>query len=123
MAIERAFRVDEPQRQLVLLALATLALERPGFDCALSEIALLLDNPTPQGNAETYEEFKRLNGDKHAATAASGTWAELHRAMDLSLAAWVGEVNPPGRPRLWETGSIMTLMKWLAAKVRLDPAG
>lgn len=36
--------LDEGQRQLVLMALAALAVERPGWDMALSEIAAKMDN-------------------------------------------------------------------------------
>ena len=61
-----AVSIDEEQRQLVLLALATLALERPGFDYALTNIALLIDNHRPDGAAEMYEGFKALNADRHA---------------------------------------------------------
>jgi hypothetical protein len=36
--------LDESQRQMVLMALAALAIERPGWDMALSAIALKMDN-------------------------------------------------------------------------------
>jgi hypothetical protein len=52
--------VSEGQRQLLLMALAHLAVERPGFDAALSEIAALMDNPTPKG-PEMYTRFKALH--------------------------------------------------------------
>lgn len=54
--------IDEEQRQLILLALAYLALQRPGFDYALSEIALLMDNKVGD-RPELYDAFKSLNSD------------------------------------------------------------
>jgi hypothetical protein len=48
----------EGDRQMVLLAIAELALSRPGFDYALAEIAMQL-----QGE-EMFAEFKRLNADR-----------------------------------------------------------
>lgn len=52
--------LSEGQRQMVLMALAHLAVERPGWDYSLSEIALQIDNPGP----ELYKEFKRLHEPK-----------------------------------------------------------
>jgi hypothetical protein len=52
--------IDESQRQLLLMALAHLAVERPGFDCALREIADKMDNPGPQ----LYLDFKRLHSEQ-----------------------------------------------------------
>jgi hypothetical protein len=53
--------LDESQRQAVLLALAHLALERPGWDYMLSIIAGKMDNQTPEGRPAMYEEFKRMH--------------------------------------------------------------
>lgn len=50
--------LEEEQRQATLLALAELALSRPGWDYMLGEIAELL-----QGR-EMFGEFKRLNADR-----------------------------------------------------------
>lgn len=49
---------EEGDRQMMLLAIAELALSRPGWDDALSEIAKQL-----QGE-EMFGEFKRLNADR-----------------------------------------------------------
>jgi hypothetical protein len=49
--------IDDAQRQLILLALAHLSIERPGFD--LNTIALLFDNSL-DGRAQLYDEFRRL---------------------------------------------------------------
>jgi hypothetical protein len=53
-------RYDEEQRQLVLMALAHLAVERPGFDQALSKIAMKMDNLF-EGKPELYGRFKELH--------------------------------------------------------------
>jgi len=47
--------VDESQRQLVLLALAKLSLERPGFEWALGEVARAFNGVT------MYNQFKELH--------------------------------------------------------------
>lgn len=49
-------RLQESDRQLVLLALAILALRSPGFDWALSEIAIQIDN-----DLYLYKQFKESN--------------------------------------------------------------
>ena len=121
-----AISIDEGQRQLILLALATLALERPGFDYALAEIAKLMDNPTSDGKPEMYEDFKRLNLDKYLVAQKmvgnpGTTWAGLHSALDQLLAAWCAEADPPNnRPRIWETGSIKALMEWSFKQVKAE---
>jgi hypothetical protein len=51
--------IDEGQRQMILMALAHLAVERPGFDYALSEIASLMDNESPAG-PQLYGSFKEI---------------------------------------------------------------
>ncbi len=48
--------LDEGQRQALLMALAHLAIERPGWDWMLGEIAKPIDNPGP----EMYNQFKKL---------------------------------------------------------------
>jgi len=52
--------LDEGQRQAVLLALAWLALDRPGWDHMLGEIAQKMDNP----GAPMYQGFKESNMDR-----------------------------------------------------------
>lgn len=49
---------DVSDRQLVLLALAQLALDRPGFDFATREIARRLHGE------EVFDNFKALNADR-----------------------------------------------------------
>lgn len=57
--------LDEAQRQLVLLALAHLSIERPGWDHALNATALLIDNSSA-GRAQLYEQFRALRRDSMA---------------------------------------------------------
>lgn len=51
---------DESERQLVLMALAHLSVERPGFDDALNRIALRFDSDRG-GRAEMYDGFRELH--------------------------------------------------------------
>jgi hypothetical protein len=61
---------DELDRQIVLLALAELALSRPGMDLAAREIARQF------GSEEMFDGFKRSNADRvkhtHKPFAARG---------------------------------------------------
>ncbi len=61
--------IDEGQRQMVLLALAHLAVERPGWDMATSEVALMIDNTTEGGRPQLFDDFKRI----HSGTVDPGT--------------------------------------------------
>lgn len=56
---EHTITVDEAQRQMMLMALAHLSVERPGWDSALAEIAGKMDNAGQEG-PEMYEQFKRF---------------------------------------------------------------
>lgn len=55
-----ALPLDESDRQLVILALARLAGERPGWRDALARIALRIDNRRADGEPETFEELRTL---------------------------------------------------------------
>lgn len=57
-------KIEEGQRQLILLALATLALRSPGFDFALNEIAKKIDNTSETNRAIMYDQFRELNSDR-----------------------------------------------------------
>ncbi len=57
--------LEEGDRQMLLLALAICALDRPGWDHALGSIAANIPGGTP-----LYEEFKRLNADRFVAREA-----------------------------------------------------
>lgn len=54
--------LPEDQRQLVLLALAVLSLESPGFDYAINEVAKKIDN-VANGRALTYDELRRCRSN------------------------------------------------------------
>jgi hypothetical protein len=60
--------LDESERRLVLMALAHLAVERPGFDLTLFKIAQQIDNSRP----EMYTEFKELHAAKRI--DYTGSW-------------------------------------------------
>ena len=55
--------LSEEDRQLVILALAKLSLEQPGWAQALNEIALKMDNSLPDGSAEMFQAFRAIRGD------------------------------------------------------------
>lgn len=55
--LDHILQLDESERQLLLMALAHLSIERPGFDHALTAIAQRIDNPGPQ----LFNEFKKLH--------------------------------------------------------------
>ena len=51
--------ITEAERQMMILALAHLSVERPGWDFALNRLALKMDN-TDGGRAEMYDLFRKL---------------------------------------------------------------
>jgi hypothetical protein len=55
--------LDEGQRQMVLLALAKLAIERPGFMYALEEIARPMDNIDADNRPELFHQFHKLHSE------------------------------------------------------------
>jgi len=52
--------LEDADKQLVLLALAALSLESPGFDMALNLIAAKLDN-VQDGRAVQYDSFRAVH--------------------------------------------------------------
>ncbi len=60
--------IDEGQRQMVLMALAHLAAERPGWDYPLGLIAEQIDERLPDGTLQLYTEFKKLHAPTHLLT-------------------------------------------------------
>jgi hypothetical protein len=56
MMVQQVF--EEGERQMILLALAELALSRPGWDYALGGIAEQFEG------REMFEDFKRINADR-----------------------------------------------------------
>lgn len=64
--------LDEGERQVVLLALAHLSVERPGWDHMLNEIASRIDNVV-EGRAKMYDEFRELRlGDRRCEQIIDG---------------------------------------------------
>lgn len=57
---DHTLQLDEGQRQMVLLALAKLSIERPGWLEAIEEIAMKMDNRTAEGKPEMLYEFRRI---------------------------------------------------------------
>jgi hypothetical protein len=58
---QHTLTLDESQRQFVLLALAHLAIERPGWDDMISVVVAEMDTALPNGRFQMYEEFKRTH--------------------------------------------------------------
>jgi len=54
---------SEPERQMLLLALATLSLERPGWDEYLNTIAAKMDNING-GRAALYDQYRTIGNPK-----------------------------------------------------------
>jgi uncharacterized protein HemY len=50
-------KLDEAERQMVLLALARLSIERPGWDDAINRLALKVDDER-NGRAALYDAFR-----------------------------------------------------------------
>lgn len=63
LATHHVLQLDEGERQALLLSLAHLANERPGWDDMLNRVALRIDNEDSghPGRAKMYDEFKVLN--------------------------------------------------------------
>lgn len=49
----------EGQRQMIIIALAELSIDRPGWTNALEEIAMLMDNKDENGYAEMFEKLRQ----------------------------------------------------------------
>lgn len=56
--IQQHVILDESNRQMILMALAHLAVERPGWEWTLSELAKTLDNVSADGRPETFDQLK-----------------------------------------------------------------
>lgn len=64
--------IEEGDRQAILLAIAELALSRPGWDYMLAKIADSLDG------RHMFDEFKRLNADRVKASRSPLGGGLLH---------------------------------------------
>lgn len=62
-----AFPIEltEEERQTVLMALAYLSIERPGWMLALREVASKMDNKGKDGLPAMFEGFRKLRGLLH----------------------------------------------------------
>jgi hypothetical protein len=54
-----SLRLEEEERQLVLMALAELSVRCPGFDDAINRIAVRIDN-AKDGRAVMYDSFREF---------------------------------------------------------------
>ena len=63
--------IDESQRQALLLALAQLSLDRPGFDYMLWELAQKWELGLPREKS-MYERFRKLHEDRIRPMAGFG---------------------------------------------------
>jgi hypothetical protein len=50
--------ISEEQRQLIILALARLSMERPGWYFMCEQTALRFDNKNSHGHAEMFDTFR-----------------------------------------------------------------
>jgi hypothetical protein len=62
MSVHR-LELSEEERQMVLLAMAVLSLESPGFDPMLNDMALRIDTPERGGRATMFDKFRRARAD------------------------------------------------------------
>lgn len=58
--MKHVMRLEEGERQMVLMALAHLAVERPGWDDALQRLAMQLDNEQ-NNRPQMYDEFRKIH--------------------------------------------------------------
>jgi hypothetical protein len=58
--MKHVMRLDEGERQMMLMALAHLAVERPGWDDTLQRLAKQLDNEI-NGRPQMYDEFRKMH--------------------------------------------------------------
>lgn len=80
------YEIEEGDRQMILLAIAELALSRPGWDWTLGRLAELLSTSATAADGRLmFEEFKRCNADRVKAERGP-----LDRG---------GLVHPEGKPR------------------------
>lgn len=83
------FEIDESQRQMILLAIAELALSRPGWHWTLGELAKVFDGE------KMFVEFKRLNADRvKAERGPLGPLVAQHD--DPELLEWLAAAKEKG---------------------------
>jgi hypothetical protein len=93
-ALARALVLEESDRQLVLMALAILSLECPGFDDALNRIAVRIDN-IAEGRSVMYDAFRKYRGPPilrpTPRDAELNEEERAHQRTMVSVARLVGE--------------------------------
>jgi hypothetical protein len=62
--------LEESERQATLLALAHLAIERPGWMWMLSQIALKMDNRTANDEPELFTKFWQMHAQEQGSIVA-----------------------------------------------------
>lgn len=55
-----SIEISEEQRQLIILALARLSMERPGWFFMCERTALQMDKRKPDGSAQMFEELRQI---------------------------------------------------------------
>jgi hypothetical protein len=87
--LEHTMKIEEGERQMVLLALAKLSIERPGWMDAIERLALKMDNER-EGKPEMLYEFRRLYQGSEMSKKAWDTAEERREAEAGARAlAWV----------------------------------
>lgn len=112
MKMEYWLRLEESDRQLLILALAETALLRPGFDDALRRISQRVDNRIDA----MYDAFKHFNNSRVTPDMAKIPFCFL-RDDEEELRRWIHGINQhePNRP-----GDF--LLAFAAAVCRADPS-
>jgi hypothetical protein len=57
---DHTITIEEGDRQAILLAIAHLSIERPGWEKMLIAIALKMDNRQPDGRPQMFDEFRSI---------------------------------------------------------------
>lgn len=93
---EHLLKIDECERQMLILAMAELALSRPGFDHPLKAIAQRIDNQVDS----MYDAMKRLHADRIAADSVIMPPFFFLRDDKEELRRWIHGINQhePTRP-------------------------
>jgi hypothetical protein len=82
--------IEEGDRQMMLLAIAELALSRPGWDETLGRLAEVL------GDRAMFAEFKRLNADRVKAGRAPMGLPLVAQIDDPELLEWLAKAKEDG---------------------------
>jgi hypothetical protein len=98
------FTIEESDRQAIVLALAMLSLQRPGWDWMLGGIAEKLGGFIE--GRELYNEFKRMNEDRRPTVVQTGP---LHMVVcvpqeytDNQVEIYANYISPCGTTEGWK---------------------